>query len=127
MQNDARNPYCIDTAVLRHLRAVRDAAGWHDSCFLFREGQVDRMEELIACEQRLRTILRSWKFLPGFGASRATARLEIAGLLSEAQMVAERQLAETAASRRELERYRLEIAVPTIIAMKGWYCLYYDD
>lgn len=84
------------------------------------------MEELIACERRLLDILRSWKFLPRFAASRATARREIAGLLSEAQMIAERQLAETDVSRREIERYRLEIVVPTIIAMKGWYCRYFD-
>ena len=85
------------------------------------------MEQLIACERRLLNILRSWKFLPGFVASRATSRREIAGLLSEAQMIAERQLAEIDESRREIERYRLEIAVPTIIAMKGWYSRYFDD
>ncbi len=88
---------------------------------------MDRTAELIQYERRLLDLLYSWKFLPITAYSRATARREVAVLLSEAQMIAERQLAETHPARREIERYRFEIVVPTIIAMKGWYSLYFDS
>lgn len=87
---------------------------------------MDRTGELIQCERRIRDLLRSWRFLPGATSSRAIARREIAILLSEAQMLVERQLAETDPARRDIARYRFDIAAPTIIAMKGWYCLYFD-
>lgn len=87
---------------------------------------MDRTGELRQCERRLRDLLRTWKFLSVTASSRATARREIAILLSEAQMIVERQLAETDLARRDIERYRFDIAAPTIIAMKGWYCLYFD-
>jgi hypothetical protein len=96
---------------------------------------MDYLDDLYICEQRLRELVRRSQTpdepaderSDTVGYPSSPANLEIASVLSEAQMLLERHLAETVPAQRSVERYRLEYVLPTFTYLKRWYHLFHAE
>lgn len=90
---------------------------------------MERIDEMIGYEQRLRRLAREWTRLetgaPGTAKARDSIGDELARLLAELQMLVERHLAETVPEHRAVERYLLEFQLPAFRTLKRWHHLFY--
>lgn len=90
---------------------------------------MDRIDEMIGYERRLRSLAREWMRLetshPATDLARAAIGEAISRLLAELQMIVERHVAETEPEYRAAERYLLGFQLPAFTTLKRWHHLFY--